>query len=1069
MNNILTFALAIIMTTQSWSTKPPASSDPSVPGNGNVAVTNPSASAGSFAIANSSSFPTTGVLDSFNRKDGTIGTKWSIDRSEFKISSNRLRVAKQGMILWKPTSFGPDQEAYITFVHIDAKATDMDLLLKSQSSESRTSLLEVIYKPALKVIQVKSYTKAKGFVQHGANIPVTFVDGDVLGARATADGHVYVYKNGVSLAGFNITSWPDYAKGGYVGLLSWGSSNPVYDNFGGGTIVTSGTRTPAPNPTATRTAAASNTPGPTATKTSAPTVGSTPAATNTSVPVATNTARPTATVTSAPTVGSTPAATNTSVPVATNTAKPTATVTSAPIVGNTPAATNTSVPVATNTGRPTATVTSAPTVTSTPAASATNTLSPTTAFTATFTPTVTTANTPTQTVTLVPTNTFTRTSTPTQTNTVNPNGFTFASLGDSQNGTSQLLSVDNAIAALNPNLVLFNGDLADSSGVTTSEMTSKTGVYKTTGLFDKTFFVRGNHDNNITGSANLWETFFSTYPNVKFLPNGVTNYVAIDSNSTYLTYSFIYQNSMFLGVDVPGDADLITSAQYTFLDQRLTYAESIGLTHAFIWFHGGEYCVESTHCGCASKLDGSCTPTAFVNLINKHPVVSATFHGHEHILGWIHMDSSRVPSLTKSYEEFFTSPSAADITYNSYIYPNRVDYYSTSNNASYAGVSVNGNSFTVTLYKVGTGAVWSKTFTKGPVVPTNTPTVSPTPTRTNTPSAPTVTRTSTPTIVRTPTQNRATTYYVVDRVRSNTDFALLASWGINTAIVDFKVAPQSGTIAQWDSVVNAAAAAGIKIVIWPDGHQGSDVSGCRWETPFDKTDIGNGTDYIINVKPILDHFGNNPNVIGIVTAHEPVWIQNATTEAACNENIAGMTIIKTQIHDYINNTVHRNASYAPFKVWNYIDNIYNISNLSDYNATNKAAQIEGIMDVAVIWQHCAGYPTYAGDGSACEGSGHYTALGGINYDRNTMIVPNGLEGKVEEVFIMQTFKQGSSGAYAGKFTLSELENYSCDFVNSGSLDGFGFYTWDEGWYTGNLKSFTDLQPAIPYIHSTCVH
>ena len=70
---------------------------------------------------------------------------------------------------------------------------------------------------------------------------------------------------------------------------------------------------------------------------------------------------------------------------------------------------------------------------------------------------------------------------------------------------------------------------------------------------------------------------------------------------------------------------------------------------------------------------------------------------------------------------------------------------------------------------------------------------------------------------------------------------------------------------------------------------------------------------------------------------------------------------------------------------------------------------------------------------------------------------------------MQTFKQGSSGAYAGKFTLSELENYSCDFVNSGSLDGFGFYTWDEGWYTGNLKSFTDLQPAIPYIHSTCVH
>jgi hypothetical protein len=308
-------------------------------------------------------------------------------------------------------------------------------------------------------------------------------------------------------------------------------------------------------------------------------------------------------------------------------------------------------------------------------------------------------------------------------------------------------------------------------------------------------------------------------------------------------------------------------------------------------------------------------------------------------------------------------------------------------------------------------------------------------------------------------------YYLVDRVLNNADFATLAAWGINTAVVDFKVAPHSGTIAQWDSVVNAAAAAGIKIVIWPDGHQGSDVSGCRWETPFDKADINNGTDYIVNVKPILDHFGNNPNVIGIVTAHESVWIQNATTEAACNENIAGMTIIKTQIHDYINNTVHRNASYAPFKVWNYIDNIYNISNLSDYNAAIKAAQIEGIMDVAVIWQHCAGYPTYAGDGSACEGTGHYTALGGINYDRNTMIVPNGLEGEVEEVFIMQTFT--SSGGYGGKFTLSELENYSGDFINTNALDGFGFYTWNAGWWP-DLHSWTDLQPAVPYIYDTFI-
>ena len=742
--------------------------------------------------------------------------------------------------------------------------------------------------------------------------------------------------------------------------------------------------------------------------------------------------------------------------------------------------------------------------------------------------------------------------------------FRFVSWGDSQDNNTGLAVTSSQANSLNPAFTIFNGDL-ENDGVTQSRMDAMTAGFGS--LLPETFLIRGNHDDQVSGSAGLWENYFTALN--RPLPSGVTNYSAMNSSSTYLTYSFDYANSRFIGVDVPGDADLLTSAELTFLDNRLTDAESLGLTHAFIFWHGPEYCVESTHCGCTAKLDGSCTPSALITIFNKHAIVSATFHGHEHILGWVHMDNSRVPGITHPYEQFLTSSSTDYNSYNAYMYPARMDYYypNVGNGSGFAAMDVNGDSFTFNIYKVGTTApVWSKTFSKSGTVPTDTPvptttvlptstptqtrTPTPTPTKTRTSVAsasptktrtsgptptptktgtsvatlkgapppahhyvflpmiirnlplhggapmptqtstykptktatktsrpvatntprPTATKTSKPVATNTPvTGTRPLKYYLVDRVLNNADFAKLAGWGINTAIVDFKVAPQSGTIAQWDSTVNAAAAAGIKVVIWPDGHQGRDVSGCRWETPFDKADINNGSDYIVNVKPILDHFGNNPNVIGIVTAHEPVWIQNAATEAACNENIAGMTIIKTQIYDYINNTVHRNASYAPFKVWNYIDNIYNISNLSDYNAANKAAQIAGIMDVAVIWQHCAGYPTYAGDGSACEGTGHYTALGGIDYDRNTMIVPNGLEGKVEEVFIMQTFKQGSSGAYAGKFTLSELEKYSCDFVNSGSLDGFGFYTWDEGWYTGNLKSFTDLQPAVPYIRDTCGH
>lgn len=296
--------------------------------------------------------------------------------------------------------------------------------------------------------------------------------------------------------------------------------------------------------------------------------------------------------------------------------------------------------------------------------------------------------------------------------------------------------------------------------------------------------------------------------------------------------------------------------------------------------------------------------------------------------------------------------------------------------------------------------------------------------------------------------------------------------GINTAVVDFHVSPHPDSIATWDAMVNAATATNINIVIWPDGHQGSDVGNCRWETPFDDADINNGTDYIVNVKPILDHLGNNPHVIGIVTAHESVWIQNSTTEQSCNENIAGMTIIKSQIHDYINNTVHRNSSYPPFKVWNYIDNIYNISNLSDYSSLNIKAQIQGIMDVAVIWQHCAGYPTNKGDGSACVGTSQYTALGGINADRK-LIRDQGLEGIVEEVFLPQTFNQGTSGDYGGIFGPSLLQSYSCTWLDTNALDGYIYYTWDEGWYTGNLKKYSAADPTgynttFANIYSTCV-
>ena len=325
--------------------------------------------------------------------------------------------------------------------------------------------------------------------------------------------------------------------------------------------------------------------------------------------------------------------------------------------------------------------------------------------------------------------------------------FIFASMGDGQLGIANFTETVDQINALDPDLVIFNGDL-ENDGVRSTEMNPMVTAIKNAGLFNQTFLVRGNHDNHVSGSAALWESYFETSPNKKTLPVGVTNYVSLDSSSDYLTYSFIYGNAMFIGLDVPGNVSLLTAAQLVFLDTRLTYAEEQSLSHAFIYFHGPLYCVESFWCACSSRTDASCTPSALVAVLNEHPIVSATFHGHEHILGWTHMDRTRISGLTGSFEQFLTSPAGGQ-TDNADLFAARVDYayMNMGDLQAFATILVDGSSFTVNLYKVGTDApVWSETFANDyHPSPTFTFTPSYTLSPTYTPS-PTETDTSTSTI-----------------------------------------------------------------------------------------------------------------------------------------------------------------------------------------------------------------------------------------------------------------------------------------------------------------------------------
>jgi hypothetical protein len=287
----------------------------------------------------SSGFPVAGVLDTFDRSNGGIGSGWSGNTSGYSIVSNRLDVGTSEDIYWNGTSYGADQEAFVTLTTIDPNAWEIGLTLKAQSNSGLgAGLMDVLYIPSSQQVQVWTFHLPNGWVQRGTGIPVTFVNGDQFGVRAKANGQVEVYRNGSLMGVRDASGWPYSGGSGYIGLFNINAGNAILDNFGGGNVVA----LPTPTVSATSTLVP---PTSTNTLTSTPVNTATFTPTNTPVP-------PVATYTSTNTPLYTPTFTPTNTPVLpTSTFTPTHTATNTPTRTPTSTPTNTSVP-------PTATATS---------------------------------------------------------------------------------------------------------------------------------------------------------------------------------------------------------------------------------------------------------------------------------------------------------------------------------------------------------------------------------------------------------------------------------------------------------------------------------------------------------------------------------------------------------------------------------------------------------------------------------------------------------------------------------------------------------------------------------------
>jgi chitodextrinase len=298
--------------------------------------------------------------------------------------------------------------------------------------------------------------------------------------------------------------------------------------------------------------------------------------------------------------------------------------------------------------------------------------------------------------------------------------FLFVSWGDTKTGTATLQAESTQAKPLNPNFTIYTGDLVD----TTSNPTMNTlDPWKAAlnggtnnGMFDITFPVRGNHDSNMN---TIWLTYFNLGGVASHI--GATNYTELNQNTTY---SFDYGNSHFVGIDVLGDVTYMSAAQIAWLDTDLTNATNRGLTHAFLFWHGPVYCV-AEHCS-----PPPVAPASLITVINNHPIVAATFHGHEHVLAYVHMDSSRDAGLTKhSFEEFVTGAGGANNNYDCVasrtVGPSD---WCISRIFGFMTIAVSGTSISVNTYQVGnTTPIKTQTFTHGssggdttaPTAPTN--------------------------------------------------------------------------------------------------------------------------------------------------------------------------------------------------------------------------------------------------------------------------------------------------------------------------------------------------------------
>lgn len=189
-------------------------------------------------------FPTTGLLDNFNRADsGTLGANWTNkvgagDAAGLKIVSNHAEVVTAGSTngaYWSVGTVGPDSEAYVTLASVPTGGGHAEVFARLVNAGGTFSGYGIDMSGSGLMALYRWDAGANTQLGSGYG-PVTLTAGDAIGIECAGLWiSSYYYTSGTWSQG-DSSGDTTYPAAGHIGLRIQTNAATTFDDFSGGTM-----------------------------------------------------------------------------------------------------------------------------------------------------------------------------------------------------------------------------------------------------------------------------------------------------------------------------------------------------------------------------------------------------------------------------------------------------------------------------------------------------------------------------------------------------------------------------------------------------------------------------------------------------------------------------------------------------------------------------------------------------------------------------------------------------------------------------------------------------------------